>query len=151
MNNNNFFIKAIMLSTAFWLMDSVIHRFVYLEGEFEFVPAETNELWMRVVIVVLLIIFGKYADFHSKSMLKKEREKRIVFNATVSSTQHILYNLLNQMQYFKMIADKSNAFDDKVIEQYEHSMKEGKELVEKLSSVEDLTEQNISSSVYPKQ
>lgn len=80
----------------------------------------------------------------------KEKEKRIVFDATVRSTQHILNNLLNQMQYFKMVADETNAFDDEVNEIYKNTIEEGKELVIKLSSVEELTEENIIGSVYPK-
>ena len=151
MKNNNFLFKAIILSVAYWLVDSVIHRFIYSESEFEFIPAEINELWMRVVIVVLLISFGKYADFHTKILLKKEKEKRIIFDATLSSTQHIINNLLNQMQYFKMKADESSVFDDEVNELYNHSMKEGKELFDKLCSVEELTENNISNSVHSKQ
>lgn len=151
MKNNNFLFKAIILSAVYWLVDSVIHKFMYSESEFEFIPDDINELWMRVVIVVLLISFGKYADFHTKSLLKKEKEKRIIFYATISSAQHIINNLLNQMQYFKMKADESNALDDEVNELYIHSMKEGKELFNKLCSVEDLTETKISDSVHSKQ
>ena len=86
----------------------------------------------------------------SEIKILKEKEKRIVFDATVRSTQHILNNLLNQMQYFKMVADETNAFDDEVNEIYKNTIKEGKELVIKLSSVEELTEENIIGSVYPK-
>ena len=146
----SFTFKAIILSVMFWLIDSTIHRFIYLENEFEFLPSDINELWMRIVIVLLLIIFGIYADQHTKAMLKKEKEKRIIFNATISSTRHILNNLLNQMQYFKLKADEANAFDAKTNDLYEQSIKEGKELVDKLSSVEELTEKSIKNSVSPK-
>ncbi len=149
MKRINFTFKAIIVSVMYWLMDSSFHRFIYGEDDFEFIPSEVDELWMRTVIIVLLVCFGIYADHHTKSMLKKEKEKRIVFNATVSSTQHILNNLLNQMVYFKMKAEKSNLFDNETIELYEQSMKEGKELVEKLSSVKELTEEKIKKSVYP--
>lgn len=104
---------------------------------------------MRIVIVVLLILFGLYADYQTKSILQKEKEKRILFNATVSSTQHIVFNLLNQMQFYKIEADKSNVFDEEVNTLYEQTMKEGKELVDKLSAVDELTEENIIKSVYP--
>jgi hypothetical protein len=142
--------KAIATSVIYWGIDSSIHCFLYSEGNFEFIPSDANELWMRTVIVVLLVLFGMYADKHTKEMLKKEKEKRIVFNATISSTQHILNNLLNQMQFFKLKAEESNSFDDETNELYEKTIREGKELVFKLSTVEDLTEENIKASVYPK-
>lgn len=86
----------------------------------------------------------------SEIKLLKEKEKRVVFDATVKSTQHILNNLLNQMQYFKLVADETNAFDDEVNDIYKNTIKEGKELVINLSSVEELTAENIIGSVYPK-
>ena len=83
-------------------------------------------------------------------VLEKEKEKRIIFMATVSSTQHILNNLLNSLLLFKLKAEKADFFDDKTKAQYEQVIREGTELVKKLSSVEVLTESNIKASVYPK-
>lgn len=151
MSKHNFFYKSILLSIIYWFIESIIHRVIFSEDKFEFIPSDINEFWMRIVIVVLLILFGRYADYQTKSILQKEKEKRIIFHATLSSAQHIINNLLNQMQYFKMKADESSVFDDEVNEMYNHSMKEGKELFDKLCSVEELTENNISDSVHSKQ
>ncbi len=150
MKNINYTFMATILSVIYWLIDSVIHKFIYLEGEFEFIPSEINELWMRIVIVVLLICFGIYANHHTKAILKKEKEKRVIYKTTMQSTQYILNDLLNQMQYFKMIVDDSNVFDNKTNELYEKMIKEEKELLYELSSVEELTEESIIASVYPK-
>jgi hypothetical protein len=77
-------------------------------------------------------------------------EQRAIFMATTSSTQHILNNLLNQMKYFKAETDAAKFFDDETNSLYEGSMTEGLELVERLSAVNVLTEENIKASVYPK-
>ena len=150
MKKANFTHKAIILSVLFWLMESIFHRFLFSEEKFEIIPSETNELWMRVVIIILVVCFGIYADFQTRMLLKKEKEKRLIFRATVSSSQHIVYNLLNQMQFFKMKADEKNAFDSEIIELYDQSLKEGQDLMELLSNVDDLTENNIRMSVSPK-
>lgn len=150
MKSSSFTYKAILVSFLYWVADSMIHKLIYLEEEFEFIPAEINELWMRVVIVILLVCFGIYADKHTKTMLEKEKEKHIIFRATIYSTEHILNNLMNQMVYFKMIADKKNVFDSEDNELYENAIKKGKELVARLSSVEKLTEEDIKDSVSPK-
>ena len=86
----------------------------------------------------------------SETMHNEEREKRIIYTATVSSAQHILNNLLTSMQLFQMKAEKSNIFDEKTEAQFYHTIREGAELVKKLSAVEVLTASNIKESVYPK-
>ena len=86
----------------------------------------------------------------NNKVIEKEKEKRVIFMATVSSTQHILNNLLNNLLLFKLEADKSDIFYDKTKALYEQTIREGAELVKKLSAVELLTEKNIKASVYPK-
>lgn len=151
MNKNNFLYKAILLAISYWLVDSTFHKYLYGENEFELLPTDIDELWMRILIVIILILFGLYADYHTKCIRKKEAEKLAVFNATVRSTQHIVFNLINQMQYFKLVADKTNVFDQKVNKLYEETMKEAKELVDNLSAVDELTEESINRSTYPEE
>jgi hypothetical protein len=150
MNKVNFTLKATLLSALFWLIESLIHILFFSEGNFEIIPTEDNELWMRVMIVILVISFGIYADFQTKMLLKKEEEKRLIFKATIYSSQHIINNLLNQMQYFRMKADENNAFSSETIKLYDQSLQEGQELMKLLSNVDDLTEENIRMSVSPK-
>ncbi len=151
MNKFNFTLKATFLSVLFWLIESLIHNLFFLEDNFEIFPTDSNELWMRVVIVILVISFGIYADFQTKMLLKKEEEKRLIFKATIYSSQHITNNLLNQMQFFRMKADENNAFSSEVIKLYDQSLLEGQELMKLLSNVDDLTEENIRLSVSPKE
>jgi len=151
MTKFNFTLKATFLSVLFWLIESLIHNLFFLEDNFEIFPTDSNELWMRVVIVILVISFGIYADFQTKMLLKKEEEKRLIFKATIYSSQHITNNLLNQMQFFRMKADENNAFSSEVIKLYDQSLLEGQELMKLLSNVDDLTEENIRMSVSPKE
>jgi hypothetical protein len=50
-----------------------------------------------------------------------------------------------------MKADENNAFSSEVIKLYDQSLLEGQELMELLSNVDDLTEENIRMSVSPKE
>jgi hypothetical protein len=52
------------------------------------------------------------------------------------------------MQLFRLKAEESDSFDKKTIGLYNQSFNEGKELVKKLSSVEELTEESIKESVF---
>lgn len=102
-----------------------------------------------IIILLFLIVIIYQSGKLSMSVKIKEMEKRTIFDATIRSTQHIVFNLLNQMQYFKLEADQSKTFDKEINALYEETMSEGKKLVDQLCSVDVLTAENINKSVYP--
>lgn len=53
---------------------------------------------MRMLVIVLLIGIGLVGDNRADKIDAAEREKREIYVATASSTQHVLNNLLNQLQ-----------------------------------------------------
>ena len=140
---------VVIFSLIFWLSDSLIHRFIYKEETFELVPTDVNELWMRTLIIVLLIITGLVGDSRANRIDATERAKREIFLATVSSTQHVLNNLLNQMQLVFLDASKTHKLSDETRKLLEQSIKESKEQVDKLSSVTKLDAKTIKKSVQP--
>jgi hypothetical protein len=140
---------VVILSVVFWLADSLIHKFIYAEEVFELVPTDFDELWMRTLIIVLLIGIGLVGDNRADKIAAAEREKREIFVATASSTQHVLNNLLNQLQLVFFKADEAHELGDETRELLEHSIKEAKEQVARLSSVTKLDEETIRKSVQP--
>jgi len=149
MHFSHFALRAVAFAAIYWLMESTLHHLVFDGTSFEFWPSDANELSMRLTIVVLIVLFGCYADGRTRALLHKEREKQQIFNATVGSAMHIINNLLNQMQYFKMRAEGSSEFDRATLELYDRTMDEGQELLERLSSVDELDENAIRMAVHP--
>lgn len=49
---------SIILALAFWLVDSCIHYFLYREPTFQIIAQDVNELWMRSLICLLIVISG---------------------------------------------------------------------------------------------
>lgn len=80
----------------------------------------------------------------------KQREKENIYRATVQSTQHILGNLLNQLVLVKREIGKNPTFSDDVAQKFNSMTSQAKLLVEKLSNVQEIEEENIKNSVYPK-
>lgn len=152
MKRNIFSIVAILFAFLFWFADASIHYLIYAESEFEFIPNDFNELWMRVVIIILVILFGAFADFHSRKMITREKqiEALHIYQSTLFATHHILNNLLNQMQLFKIEASKSADFDKGILEFYDVATEEASRLIDKLSSIQEITEDNIKESVRPR-
>jgi PAS domain S-box-containing protein len=70
--NKHYFLKlAIPAALSFWVLDSFIHYYWYGELEFEIIPTDMNDLWMRSCIVILLVAFGFFADYKSKKSITR--------------------------------------------------------------------------------
>lgn len=151
MKNRKYTIVAIVIAFVFWFFDASIHYFVYGEPQFEFIPGDINEFWMRVVIVLLLIAFGIFADNATLRRLQHEKqlEANRIYNTTIQASRHILNNLLNQMQLMKIEALNCDDFDKEIIEFYDHAFDEATYLIKQLSEVEHVTDENIRASVEP--
>ena len=148
MKNHKFTIIITFLAAVYWVFESLIHHFVFLDSyRAAFLPTDVNELWMRLGIVMLIIVFGIYADIQTGKLLAKEREKQDVFIATVSSTQHILNNLLNQMQIVLFSSGGSASMDDETRKLFKQALVEGKEQVFRLSSITEIDEGTIRKSM----
>ena len=150
MERYKFTLLGIGLAVVYWFAESVIHRFVYAEQFFEFVPSDVNEFLMRLIIIVLIVAFGGFADNRARKIAASEQEKREVFIATVRSTQHILNNLMNQLQLVFFDLEKEHCLESETRRLLEKSIREGKEQVERLSSVSDIRSESIEDSVKPR-
>jgi hypothetical protein len=149
MDRYKFRLMALGLALVYWIAESAIHRFVYHEEFFEFVPSDHNEFSMRLLIIVLIIGFGFFADNRARKIRKSEQEKHAVYVATVRSTQHILNNLMNQLQLAFLDLEKEHCLESETRKLLERSIREGKEQVERLSSVSEVTSESIEDSVRP--
>jgi len=148
MKNHKFTIIITFVAAVYWAFESLIHHFIFLDSyRAAFLPTDGNELWMRLGIVVLIIVFGVYVDIQTGKLLAKEREKKEVFFATVSSTQHILNNLLNQMQIALFGSGGSASMDDETKKMFKQALVEGKNQVTRLSSVTEIDEATIRESI----
>jgi len=79
-----------------------------------------------------------------------EHEKQEIYLSMTNAAQHVLNNLLNQLQLFKMAADSSGDFDRNILALYDDVTNEARNLITRLSSVTELNHQNIRESVAPK-
>lgn len=150
MDRYKFTVLGFGLALLYWVAESIIHRFVYAEAFFEIVPSDANELLMRLLIIVLIVGFGMFADDRARKIRASEQEKHEVFLATVRSTQHILNNLLNQLQLAFYDLEKEGCLENETTKLLKRSILEGKEQVERLSAVSDISSEAIEKSVKPR-
>lgn len=152
MKKKMFTIAAFLMALVFWFFDSFIHHFLYKEPEFHIIPDDFNELWMRAVIVILIMLFGIFSDYFINRIMFKEKQLEVVYvySAMIYASHHILNNLLNQMRLFKMEAQRSKDFDRDVIALYDNAIKEASDLMDTLTKVKDASEESIYTPVSVK-
>lgn len=138
---------AVIVASLFWALKSLIHWYIFAEVEFQLLPTDANEFWMRVIIFLLIIAVGVLADNRAARNDAVEKEKREIFDATVSSSQHVVNNLLNQVQVLFLDLDNDNRLSDEGREHLEESIREGKDQIARLSSVTAIDEASIRDSV----
>lgn len=141
-----FTIIAFFVAFTFWLLEATIHYYVFDEPAFEFIPTEINELWMRIVIVLLTMSFGLFADAVTDRIRLRQLEMARTYSAVIHVSHHILNNLINQMQLFKIEALRSETFDRDVIDLYDNAINEALDLINTLSKVKDVPEEEIWTS-----
>lgn len=145
MINKMFTIASFVIAIIFWFFESSIHYFIHEEPQFEIIPNDLNEIWMRVVIVLLIILFGILSDSITHKIIYKQLEVVRVYDSMIHTSNNILNNLLNQMQLFKDEALKSKDFDRDVIKLYDNSLKQASDLVDTFSNIKDMSQQHIES------
>jgi len=120
------------------------------EEEFEFIPGEVNELWMRSLIMVLILIFGFYIDYSTKRLIRKGQEKLEVFQSTVLAIQHVLNNYLHKMQIYRSKIKKCDNISEQDITHFNELVKEATASIKKLSKVTTIEPKEIIKSVDPR-
>lgn len=82
-----------------------------------------------------------------QQMVQTEKDK--IYQATLFAAQHIIYNLLNQLQFIDLEIERHPAFDPSVITALHNIREEAKELTDKLSAVGEINDSAIREAVKP--
>jgi hypothetical protein len=138
MKTKHFFLKcSIPIALSYWFFDSVVHYLGYGELEFEIIPSDINEFWMRSVIFILLVAFGVFADYHTNKIIKKDVEKYDVYMAMLGATRFILHHFLNNIISFRSEAENSKDFNRDILEIYDQVIDD---TIAKIKNLEDIKE-----------
>lgn len=109
---------------------------------------QTVKGWIFIAITSLLLFY--LVNREQARIKTKEQEKQTIFKATTQAMHHILLNFLNQMQLFEIEAKDSKDFNKETLSLYDGVINEAKEQIENLSSITELTKEEIEKTVYPK-
>ena len=98
---------------------------------FEMIPHEANELWMRVVIVILMSLIGFFADRYVKLEKKIQDEKLRTLEASIISINEVAGNTLSLMSHY-----------------CEDFIKSGKADMDTIKSMKEIIEETFASLTH---
>lgn len=140
---------SFILSITFWIIESSVHAYFLHDGAFTLIPAETNELWMRGLIVILIIGHGFFIQNSVENEGRLENEKIEIYTAMLKANNHILNNFLQNMYLFKLEADQSRDFDKSVLQQYNEIITDTKLAIRSLEGLENPSKTSIEKKYKP--
>jgi len=72
MKNKGLIFLGVALAAGYWLLESAIHAYVFHTASFpeSILPADANEVWMRMMIIGMFLSFGVFAQ----SLLNKRKQ-----------------------------------------------------------------------------
>ena len=135
---------SISIAILFWFFDSFIHHIGYGEQAFEIIPSDSNELWMRCVIVVLIVAFGVFADHRTG------HDKTDIYMAMLNATNHILKNHLQNMLVFRNAAENCKDFDKDLLNEYDQMIDKTVREIKNLENIQEPSKANIEDRYLPK-
>ena len=144
-------ILASIVALVFWLFDSSIHHYLYHEPKFELIPHDFNELWIRTVVIILIIMLGVVIDIRTKKIVSSERQHEAIqiHKSMASSSQHILNNFLQTMVLLRDEASNSQDFNQELLKYFDASVHEASDMLDRLINVEEITSENIEAVICP--
>ena len=124
--NRKFTLAAFLTAGVLWLIDSSIHYFIYKEPSFEIIPSEANELWMRVIIVGIIILIGRFIDkykFEAQSV-QNDYEKILGHKRRIEDIDSEIRKLLTSQNMFRMSSTEKSVVDEDMNTLYDKAIDE---------------------------
>lgn len=98
---------SIALSASVWLGESLFHYWVFDPlHPFEIIPSDHNELWMRLLLCGIIILFGVYIQIQSNKKKALEEEKLNTLKATMHTVEDQVGNALLSIKFILLDAEK---------------------------------------------
>jgi signal transduction histidine kinase len=105
---NHLFVLGIFFSIIYWLLQSFVRSYIFLEGTFlrEVFTRDSNELWMRCLVVFIITIFTFYVQYIVRRLNKAEEDLQYTREEFIAVLTHDLKSpLASIMSYARLITE----------------------------------------------
>ncbi len=149
MININYKLVGIALGILYFAISTIFKLEVFELVIYELKYLEKYELDEIIISIFIILFFYRLEHLKREKEQDIELEKMKIYTAMLSSTHHIINNLMNQMTLFKITAQKTPDFDPKILAMYEKMIDEASSQIKSLGDIEKIDEGSINKSVKP--
>lgn len=140
---------SLALSISVWIGESLFHYAFFDYGHpFEIIPHDINELWMRIVISSIIIIFGIYIQIQTNRNISIEKEKLHTLQATMHTVEDCVGNTLMSMKYILHDAENNDCINkethSKLIRMIDNTMTQLRDI----RSLESVDRKQFTKSIF---
>lgn len=147
MKNYRLTLFGLVISVLIYLVTIIFGLDLFERSLYALESVERYEI-DEFIIPTMIFSFFVFLDSIKRQRHKKvELEKIKIYRAMMASTHHILNNFLNQMQLFKMTADRTPGFSPEVLALYEQIIDEASTQIEALGNITSISEASIENSI----
>lgn len=133
----------------FWCGESLMHFAVLDHGQpFELIPSDFNELWMRILICALVVIFGLYIQRQTNKRLDVKEEKMRTLKATMNTVHDRVGNSLFGIKMILGDGTKDNRVDEAIYRRVVAVIDETVEELQTLSNSRAIKETRFDNDIY---
>ena len=150
----NIFAKPILvfsflLAGLLWLTESVFHYLVFDIGHpFEIIPSDTNELWMRLLLCALIVVFGTYIQHQSVKRLAIQDAKLRTLNATMHTVEDRIGNSLISIRYLLTDAEQNQMINVELAKDILDLIDDTMGELREIRSLKVISEKRFSDATY---
>jgi hypothetical protein len=102
-------------------------------------------IWITAILALMWKI-NEEKIFSIRSQMEKEKEK--IYLATIHGAQHIINNLLNQLQLIQLKTRSGEKLDEKTLRVFDEILIEANSLMHELAEVDHIDEKKIKQSIH---
>ncbi len=112
--------------------------------------SESFELDELLLVLIVFLPFVVVDLIRYRLRIRQQNDRIKVYQAMLFAVHHTQNNFLNQLQYFRILAEENSRFDPDVVALFDTVISEAQEQIRALGEVENIDEDSIRSSVLPK-
>ena len=108
---------------------------------------QTYKGWFFILTTSLLLFFLMRRMYYQ--LEEREKEKRNIFQATMSAVHHILNNFLNKMLFLKYMRAENDQLSEEAQKQYDDVIWATNQQILKLGEITNISPEEIEKTVFP--
>jgi len=160
---NMIFVTSIIVALIWWIVESIAHYTIFDVGAaLTFFPGDANELWMRSIITVLIIVMGAFLQRAVNNLIQLNEQKLEIekhaheldaqkldtLKTTMRTVQDIVGNAMNHLMYCRVKAEESSELSNEILEDLDKIIFDTTDKLNRLASVKVFKKKKIGADLY---